>query len=296
MSPAWSLSASADHVPATERTLLRGAISAGGPAEPSWIVLDTCHRVELYGFGERPAAAGGMLLREGRPAVVHLLRVAAGLESAVVGEDEILHQVREAHRLTLAAARRDNRLHRLFEVAIATGRKARAGRTATGAGLAERAIAWLGERSDLAGHPVLVAGAGRMGSALAHAAADAGAQVTVASRSAAKARRLARVYDGEGIDLAEAAGRARRSAAVAIALGGEWRDLTGPVTGLPPIADISAPSAVPASVRSALNGGFLSIDDLFQGDRPVPTAYIEQAERIVAAKADEYLAWLEGRA
>src|SRR5438270_13871059 len=94
-----------------------------------------------------------------RPAARKLLSVAAGLESAVVGEDDVLHQVRDA----LAAARRrgvDERLARLFEVAIATGRKARAGRSQEGPGLAVRALAWLDGRAPLARQAVLVAGKG----------------------------------------------------------------------------------------------------------------------------------------
>jgi len=291
----WSLAVSAESVPADIRRDLLEAISRQDPGTSSWVVVDTCHRVELYGFGEVPEVAPDLRLREGEEAVLHLLRVAAGLESAVVGEDEVLHQIREAHRRAAAGARRDTRLHRLFEVAIAAGRRARAGRTAQGAGLADRAIGWLDGRSPLAGQQVLVAGAGRMGSSLAHAAARAGALVTVASRDPAKARRLARLYGGGGVDLAEGAARAAGSAAVAVALGGEWHQLAGATGRLPMIADISAPSALPPAVRAGLNGTFLGIDDLFRGERPLPGAYIAAAERIVAAKAAEYAAWLEAR-
>ena len=291
----WSLGASAESVPAGTRRELLEALAKPVPGSSSWVVLDTCHRVEVYGFGEVPEVAPELRLRQGEEAVIHLLRVAAGLESAVVGEDEVLHQVRDAHRAASARARRDNRLHRLFEVAIAAGRRARAGRTAQGAGLADRAIGWLDGRSPLAGRPLLVAGAGRMGSALAHAGARAGALVTVASRDPANARRLAHLYGGEGVDLAAGAARAAESAAVAIALGGEWRQLNDATGPLPAIADISAPSAVPQSLRAGLNGTFLGIDDLFRGELPLPRAYIAEAERIIAAKAAEYAGWLEAR-
>ena len=291
----WSLAASAESVPAGTRRELLEELTGPVPESAAWVVLDTCHRVEVYGFGEVPAAAPELRLRRGDEAVVHLLRVAAGLESAVVGEDDVLHQVRDAHRTASAGARRDTRLHRLFEVAIAAGRRARAGRTAQGAGLADRAIAWLDRRSPLAGRPLLVAGAGRMGSALVHAGARAGALVTVASRDPSKARRLARLHGGEGVDLAAGAARAAESAAIAIALGGEWRQLQDASGPLPAIADISAPSAVPQSLRAGLNGTFLGIDELFRGELPPPGAYIAEAEQIVAVKAAEYALWLDAR-
>lgn len=291
----WTLGVSAENTAAPERLRILRAIEEHVPEITNRVLLSTCHRVELYGFGEPPVLDADLVLAQGEAAVAHLIRVAAGLESAVIGEDEVLHQVREALQNAHAAGGLDGRLHRLFELAIAAGRRARAGRTASGAGLADRAIGWLRRRAPLVGRPIVVAGAGRMGSALAHAASGAGAEVTIASRDAAKARRLAEVYGGQGVDLAEGAYQARGSAGLAIALGGIWEQLESMQAELPPVADISAPSAVPAAVRGRLNGGFLGIDDLLSGDRPLPRAYIQEAERIVAAKADEYLRWLDGR-
>lgn len=290
----WALTVSAETAPAETRERVLSAIEDRLRARPGWVLLNTCHRVEVYGVGEAPVIAGELSLLTGEPAVRHLFRVAAGLESAVVGEDEVLHQVRDA--LSSAAADRpDTRLHRLLETAIAAGRSARAGRTAAGAGLPQRAIEWLGERSPLAGQSVLVAGAGRMGSALAHAAVGAGAKITIASRDGARARRLAHFHGGEGVDLAEGAARAAASAGVAIALGGEWLHLAGLPDPLPLIADLSAPSAVPAAIRARVNGGFLGVDDLFHDHRAPPRGYIEDAELIVAAKSAGYMSWLERR-
>jgi glutamyl-tRNA reductase len=219
------------------------------------------------------------------------MQVAAGLDSAIVGEDEVLHQVREALAQARASRPLDRRVHRLFETAIAAGRRARAGRTASSGNLAQRAVAWLQQRSSLAGRTILVAGAGRMGASLAHSARQAGADVTIASRDTNRATRLAQVYGGNGIDLAGAAELAREVAGIAIALGGIWKELSG---DLPPVADISAPSAVPAEVRVQLNGSYLGIDDLYVRAQPVPRAYIDEAGRIVAAKTSEYISWLEG--
>jgi glutamyl-tRNA reductase len=289
----WVMGVQADTADANDRDDLARAVRERIAAHSDWILLNTCHRVELYGFGTPPELDARLKIHAGTSAVRHLIRVATGLESAIIGEDEVLHQVREAIGNARAGRKLDSRLIRLFETAIAAGRRARAGRTAASGNLAQRAVDWLGEKSSLAGHTVLVAGAGRMGSSLAHSASLAGADVVIASRDAARARRLAHVYGGDSTDLAGGAQLAPRTAGVAIALAGIWHEFQPPAGALPPIADISAPSAVPAAVRSRLNGGFLSIDDLYVHSQPVPRGYIDEAVRIVAAKTDEYERWLE---
>ncbi len=290
----WVMAVQADTVGADERERLARLASALIADRTDCILLNTCHRVELYGFGALDELDPRFQIDSGERAVRHLIRVAAGLESAIVGEDEVLHQVREAIAHARASHPMDHRLQRLFETAIAAGRSARAGRTAYSGNLAQRAVAWLQGKSPLAGRTVLVVGAGRMGSSLAHSARLAGAEVTIASRDPARARRLARVYGGPGVDLAGGAELAPRSAGVAVALAGIWREFR-PDPDFPPIADISAPPAIPAAVRANLNGGFLGIDDLYSRTQALPGAYIEKAEQIIAVKTREYVGWLDAR-
>ena|ERR1700674_1944891 len=288
----WVMAAHADSVGADERDriarLLEGTINSDCE-----ILLSTCHRVELYGLGAMPKLDAPLHVETGEDAIKHLIRVAVGLESAIIGEDEVLHQVREALRIARASGSLDQRLQRLFETAIAAGRRARAGRTATSGNLAQRAVAWLEQRSTLAGRTVLIAGAGRMGSSLAHSARLAGADVTIASRDATRAHRLAKVYGGRGVDLAAGAELAPKSAGIGVALAGVWHEFQGLDGDLPPIADISAPSALPSALRARLNGGFLGIDDLNIRTEGVPRAYIEDADRVVTEKAREYVQWLD---
>src|SRR5450759_4254939 len=160
----WVMAVHADNVVADERQPLAQSVDARIGGHPDWILFSTCHRVELYGFGTMPDVDTRLLVETGEEAVGHLIRVAAGLESAIIGEDEVLHQVREALGNARAARSLDRRLQRLFETAIAAGRRARAGRTASSGNLAQRAVAWLQQRSTLAGRTVLIVGAGRMGS------------------------------------------------------------------------------------------------------------------------------------
>ncbi len=281
----WALVADASTADAEERARLAGIL--GEHAADSVIPLVTCHRVEAYSLAD--LTIPGMEQLHGIDAVRRLLRVAAGLESAVVGENEVLHQVRVALKTARSRGPIDGRLVHLFEVATAAGRAARAGRADAGAGLAARAVEWLGARAPIEGGSVIVAGAGRMGAELGRHFRTAGASVMVASRDRGRAQRLARALGGDAATLTEAAAHATHAAAVAIALAGPWLELKGP---LPPVADISAPSALPTHVRAEMNGAVLTIDDLFRPDATPPVGYIQAAEAIVEAHAAEYLRWL----
>ncbi len=291
----WMLGARADTHDAERRSEIVAAVNGADSGSMGWLLLETCHRVELYGFGPIPDLDSSLQVLSGNDAILHAMRVAAGLDSAIVGEDEVLHQVRNALVVASSSRKLDRRLQRLFETAIAVGRQARRGRNASSANLAHKAIEWLNQRSQLPGRAVLVAGAGHMGSALAHRATLLGARVTIASRHSTRARRLAQVYGADSADLLEAAVLARSSAAIAVALGGPWQELQRSEHAIPPIADISAPPAVPAAIRERADGGYLGIDDLFFSQGPVPRGYIENANRVVEAKASEFRAWLKAR-
>ena len=288
----WALSVSAGDADAVTRHAVAEAmrvwVAAGGRGVP----LLTCHRAELYGISEVPMMPATRAI-VGVPAVRHLFRVAAGLESAVVGEDEVLHQVRDALHGARAAGAVDHRLVRLFEMASATGRRARAGHPGSPLGLAEAAVAWLDERADLERGRMLVVGAGRVGSALARAASVKGAQLTIASRDVMRASRLAALHRSDAIDLKAAASVVSDFDAVGIALAGPWPQVAGVRGELPPVADLSAPSALPDSVISRTRD-FLGIDQLFTKGAP-PPGYVEAANTIVEDWVLQYAHWLSRR-
>ena len=147
-------------------------------------LVSTCFRVELALSGDRPAAdllawgraqlaaarpdAPAVVFREagGRRAAAHLFRVAAGLESAVLGEAQILGQVRRARAEAERAGVLRPELRHLFNGAVRTGQWARR-MTALGRGAASTASAavqWADAvAGGLAGRHVLVMGAGEIG-------------------------------------------------------------------------------------------------------------------------------------
>jgi glutamyl-tRNA reductase len=205
--------------------LLRDVVQAEPVAEA--FVVSTCNRVEVYADVDRfhagVTAICELLARHcGVPsqeltqylyvhyedrAVSHLLAVAAGLDSMVVGEDQILGQVRAAVKLAAEHGTAGRVLGELGRLALRTGKRARAETAIGRAGLSllsaavELAAACLdpgavpaaGPGADaLAGRNVLIVGAGSMsGLAAATAARSGAASVIVANRTREHAERLA---------------------------------------------------------------------------------------------------------
>src|SRR5260370_7955611 len=115
----WVMGVKGDTADANDRDDLARSVRERIAAHSDWILLNTCHRVELYGFGTPPDLDARLKVHAGTSAVRHLIRVAAGLESPIIGEDEALHQVREAVGNARAGRKVDGRLIRLFQTPIA---------------------------------------------------------------------------------------------------------------------------------------------------------------------------------
>ena len=212
--------------------LLRDVVQAEPVAEA--FVVSTCNRVEVYADVDRfhagVTAICELLARHcGVPpheltpylyvhyedrAVSHLLAVAAGLDSIVVGEDQILGQVRSAVKLAAEHGTAGRVLGELGQLALRTGKRARAETGIGRAGLSllsvavELAAARLAPESPvgpvpgtprtpgspdaLAGRDVLIVGAGSMSALAAATAARSGAaSIVVANRTREHAERLA---------------------------------------------------------------------------------------------------------
>jgi len=189
------------------------------------VPLATCGRLELYGVSQDPERASRLLLRllsrrvgvatsdvrgrfytlRGAMATRHLLRVAAGLDSVVHGEEQILGQVREASRHRLSTDTKGRILHRLFDVSLATGKRVRH-ETNIGRGAASLASAALGtvkrEMGPLSSASALVLGAGETGALVARLLSKAGVgRLVIANRTLETAREVATSVGGEGVGL-----------------------------------------------------------------------------------------------
>ncbi len=177
------------------------------------VLLSTCNRTELYitsdsvperrrviaalaaAKGEQGPEGAQFYQADGVQAAAHLFRVAAGIESLVVGESEILGQVRGAFSASTAAKASNPTLARLFHSAIRAGRRARAETEvgAHGVSVSATAVALVKQAlGDLRRRTVLVVGAGDAARLTAQALAAAGTgRILVTTRTFDRAQDIA---------------------------------------------------------------------------------------------------------
>jgi glutamyl-tRNA reductase len=213
-----------------ERLGALGPAAGGCPAVEEHAVLSTCYRVELYAYlGEsvedardeligvladghgvdRELLVDHLYVHAGEDVSRHLCRVAAGLDSLVLGEAEILGQVGDAHDEGQTTGSVGPVLSLLFRTAITTGRRARS-ETAIGANPATASSMALalaaGALGDLREKRALVVGAGRIGLQTLKAASGRGiAEIAVANRSSERAAEAAATFGAavHGLDALE---------------------------------------------------------------------------------------------
>ena len=197
------------------------------PSLDEVVVLSTCMRTEVYATADRfhPAVqdirnflcessfcapedlSDHLSVLYDDAAIGHLFSVAAGLESAVLGEGEIQGQVRRAWEVARAEGATGMVLSSLFRHALEVGKRVRSetaisrGTTSVSSAAVQLATHHLG--GSLAGRRILILGAGEMGEGMAVAlAGSAGVtDVRVSSRTPARADALASRIGGRSVDI-----------------------------------------------------------------------------------------------
>ena len=185
-------------------------------------IVSTCNRAEIYGVSDREddldALSGffsrfhrvdDVLLRQtaltghGDATVRHLFRVAAGLDSMVLGEAQILGQIREAHRVATAAGSLRAVTNRLFMNALECGKRVR---SETGLGTRPTSVAGLALTlagrifESLSGRRALLVGAGETAELTARLLLDEGvSEIVVTNRSFERAQALAAASGGRAV-------------------------------------------------------------------------------------------------
>ena len=293
------------------------------------VVLSTCNRTEIYAW-TRPGQDGAELLREffesrgvsgsvlnpcarvltGSGVVRHLLRVASGLESLVLGEPQILGQLRDALEQARAAGSAGPHLSRLVTDALRIGKRAR---TDTGIARNRTSIAHAG--IDLAvqrlggvnGRRAVVIGAGEMARLTAKLLRSHDAhEIVIANRTLPNAEALANAVGGRAVTLAGlgpeflvadvAFGAAATESFLfdRTTLNGELAHRRVPVLAI----DLGLPRNIDPVLRQDAMIDLFDVDDLESVTRERRSDYaaeIARAEEIVTGGVDAYLGWHSAR-
>lgn len=291
------------------------------------LVLSTCNRSELYGVppesaGDRvgameeflttfhhlrPGELNGCLYRHrDRDAVRHLFRVAAGLDSMLLGEAEILGQVREAYRIAFDHGATGPVLNRMFQGALEVGKRVRA---ETELGTRPVSVAFaavkLAERifDNLRGHRALILGAGTAGEQVVDHLRDRGvAGLLVANRSRVRAEELAARTGGEVVDWEKVPAAMQRPDLIVSSVGAE-RVLTRAMVERAMAArggralfliDLGVPRNIDAEVAGLYNVYLYNIEDLkeiVEQNKKARENEVPRAEAIIDEHVEKFEAW-----
>jgi len=188
------------------------------------VIVSTCNRSEFYFVtcdgvdlrhmfsdlvlgrlaGSRNDILDYLYFNTGEEVVNHLFRVAASLDSMVVGEAQILGQLKESYDQAFEAGATARVFNKLFRLSFETGKRVR---TETGIGSSAVSISYaaveLAKRvfDTLEGRRVLLLGAGEMSELTAqHMQANGAKEVVVANRTYARALELAEKFEGSAVE------------------------------------------------------------------------------------------------
>jgi glutamyl-tRNA reductase len=307
------------------RALVRDLVAGGAVDEA--VAMSTCNRTEVYVGASDLAAAEAAVVdglvahshmsrselecaryahRDDR-AAAHLFRVAASLDSMVLGESEIQGQVQAAWQLAAEEGVVGPLLNRLFRQALVAGKRVR---TETSIGAGQASISAVAVRlareafSDLPERRVLVIGAGGVAEAAARALVAEGIeQVTVANRTVSSARELARRVGGRGVGF-DRVGAELEAADIVISSTDaphtilSREDIERVMAARPgrPIVliDIAVPRDLDAAIAGVHGVLLYDIDDL---ERVVEAALngraleAQRAEALVCVEVEDFSAW-----
>ena len=295
------------------------------------VIISTCNRVELYAAVEPSEVQGDgvidflaefhgldsaalrphLYVRSGAAAVRHLFAVTGGLDSMIVGEDQILGQVRVDFDAARANGTVGTLLSHVFQAALRVGKHVR---TVTRLGRAARSVGSAAiehvcqVRGNLQDATVLVIGTGVIGQQAARAATRRGVgQLIVANRTYSRAVKLATKLGGHPADLASLADHLATADVVISSTGASHFILDRfavqeamrkrprrPLT----LVDLALPRDVDPAVASLDNVNLFDLDDLQTVGGLTLEQHrrdLSQAWRLVDAEVTAYEKWLATR-
>jgi glutamyl-tRNA reductase len=294
------------------------------------VVLSTCNRAEIYAGAETDDAAEScgrfiseyngvawdtlaphVVVYRGPEAADHLFRVAAGLDSLVVGEPQILGQVKDAFAAATGLKSTGALTNRLFTSAFSVGKRVRS-ETGLGEGAVSVSYAAIALAKkifgELGGLNVLILGAGEMAKLTGtHLRAQRVKQLVIASRTLETAAALAAELNGHAVPW-DAIGQALASADIVVTATGS-REPVLTRAGIEEVMrsrrsrplfviDIAVPRDVDPAAGSLDQVFLYNIDDLqsiVKENLARRTSEVQRAETIVREEVDRFRAWMQSR-
>jgi len=320
-----------------------GARCEVSAAPPEVVILSTCNRTELYACAEdaahaevavrrfladyaaeqgaRPSAVDldrSLYAYHGADAAQHLLRVAAGLDSLMIGENEILGQVCDAYEAAHDAGTTGPILSALFRHAVQAGKRVR---TETEIGRAALSVATivveLAEETfgPLADRTALLIGAGKMSSITGQALVKAGLRcVLVANRTHERAQQLAQSLGGHAVRFDALAENLAAADIVICSTGAPHlvlhiEDVAAALAArsspqLPAssfqllVVDLAVPRDADPAIAGLPGVQLTDLDDfdaLVQANHPLVAAVRQAAETLVHEELTAFQAWYDAR-
>ena len=169
------------------------------------VTLKTCNRYEIYLIVDKQVniPTTTFIVEKDDIAINHILRLASGLESMIMGEDQILGQIKTARKNAIKNNTIGPKLEKLFTKAIHVGQSIRKNTHINegGVSIGSGAVELIEEKyGSLEGKNVLIIGAGEMGTVVSKALLEKGTNaIVVANRTYDKAQTLAEELEGKAI-------------------------------------------------------------------------------------------------
>ena len=274
-------------------------IELGPPPAGQYVLLATCNRKEIFSWEASP---GVRRTTGSSAALAYLYRIAAGLESMVLGEYQILGQVKAAFAAARAEGHVGKELDRIFRDAITCAKRVK---TELDLGAVPPSVCRAGmdaveRRVGCRGKRVFVIGSGRTGTLAAELAAARGAaSLAVCNRSPERAQDLARrlgarivPYESRYAEIAASDIVVSATASPHTVIAADRLVLTRPVL----LLDLASPHDVDPAVAAHPLAELIGIDtigELAAGDRAERAALIAKGQRIVDAAVERTEAWLD---
>jgi glutamyl-tRNA reductase len=282
------------------------------------LILSTCNRVEITVATEDDAdpqaaidsfmveARGAQVYRhEGRDAIHHLFRVAASLESMVVGEPQILGQMKAAYAISKSNGAMNGMLESVLSRAFSVAKRVR---SETGIGQMAVSVSYAAVElarkifGSLAGKKVMLVGSGKMSELAArHLRRSGCSHIFVTNRTHSRAIEMAKLFDGTAVEYSRFLGVLPEVDIVITSSGAphyvlmkdEMQRVISVRKNKPMfIIDIGVPRNVEPSVNSVDNVFLYDIDDLqgvVNNNLEGRKKEAERAERIVVEEVDRML-------